>query len=171
MTRLPRMALALGTIGLVAATSLAASVMAPPGSRIGLLLFSVMAVAMAVQAVSSEPRDLIPAILLALVPVVALASEGAPGWLVGAPLAVLLLLAGEACALSWEVPAGDRGAMDFLLPRVVEAVILAALGLAAAVVVGMAGRLSPLSGILAVVIGAGALVILTLMLFGRRVTE
>ncbi|MBW2255670.1 MAG: hypothetical protein JRI25_13860 [Deltaproteobacteria bacterium] len=160
-----RMALAVGTVGLVGGVALAATVLNPPGSRVWMGICGIVAAAFALQAVSSEPRDLVPALLLAFVPVVGLASEGAPSWL-GPPLAGLLLLAGELSALTWEGPV--RMSEDgFLSTRLQEAGLVAALGLGVAVLLGAIGRIGPLGGTWAVVAGTAGLVGIAFVVFPR----
>jgi hypothetical protein len=74
----------------------------PAGSRFVLLICAILAVLMAVQAAIAEPRDLGWALILGLVPIVALVSDGSPSGLV-VPLGVLLFLACELNALRWRV--------------------------------------------------------------------
>ncbi len=133
-----RLALSVGSVGLVGGVALGAAELGPPGSRIWLGICGIVATAFALPAVSSEPRDLVPALSLALVPVVGLNSEGAMWWF-GPLFAGLLLLAGEISALTWEGPV--RMSEDgFLSTRLQEAGLFAALGLGIAVLLGAIAR-------------------------------
>jgi hypothetical protein len=139
--------------------------MNPMESRGWLLACAVIATGTAIQAVSAEPRDLIPALLFAMIPVAGLVSPGSPSWM-GPPLAALILLAGELSVLTWEDPA--RMAEDgSLVARLREAGVLAVLGTAVAVVVwGFAGIGVP-GGNLAVVVGVAGLVGVGWVVFGQ----
>ena len=61
-----RTVLMVATVVLVAGVALVAAALNPPGTRAWLIVCVIVAAAMAVQAVTSEPRDLIPALLFAL---------------------------------------------------------------------------------------------------------
>jgi hypothetical protein len=109
-----------------------------------------------VTAASSEPRDLVPALLFALVPVAGLASKGSPHWL-GLVLAALLLTAGELNALGWEGPA--RMAADgTLLTRLREIGVVAGLGLGLATLLGLVAGVVLPAGTWVVVVGAVGIV-------------
>lgn len=127
------------TVVLVGGVAFVAAALNPPGTRAWLAVCAIIATVMAVEAVSSEPQDLVPALLFALTPVVGLVSKGAPSWL-GPPFAGLLLLAAELNALCWEGPTRllSDGA---LTTRLQEAGLLAVLGL------GLAGLLGAIAGI------------------------
>lgn len=163
MKKRARTVLAVVTVGLIGGLSLTAAALNPPGSRTWLVVCGIVAAALSVQAVSSEPRDLLPAILLALMPVAGLASEGAPSWL-GLPFAGLLLVAGELGALTWEGPAAmvEDGS---LVPRVREAVIIAVLGVGIAVLLGAVAHTGLLRGTWAVVAASAAIVGVGLIVF------
>ena len=160
-----RFGMAVLAVALVAGVSVSAALLNPPGGRTWLVVCGIAATATAVQALSSEPRDLIPALLLALIPVVGLASQGAPSWL-GAPMVCLLLLAGELCALTWEGPAG-MAEDGFLAPRLQEVGLLAAVGLGVAALLAVAGLVSAPRGTWAVVVGSLALMGIAGVVFGR----
>jgi hypothetical protein len=97
----PRWTLALASLLIFGGVLVLAVALGPREGRILLLAFSLLAGGAAVQSVTSEARDLIPALVLALPPVMALAAPGSPTWLIG-PLAVLLFVAAELNALGWE---------------------------------------------------------------------
>lgn len=152
MSRWIRLALMTTVVGLVGIVGLSAALLNPPGTRTWLVLCALVGTGAAVQAVSSEPRELIAALILAILPVIGLASEGSPAWL-GLPFAALLLVAGELTALAWEGPARklEDGSLQ---ARLREAGSLALFGLGASVVVSAAGHMGLVSGTWAVVIGA-----------------
>lgn len=160
-----RMAIAVTAVGLVGGVAVTAAMLNAPGTRSWLLVCAVVATGMAVQAVTSEPRDLIPALVLALLPVVGLVSAESPSWL-GLPFAALLLLAGELAALTWEDPA--RMHMDgSLSPRLREAGTLAILGLGFALVLGAFGTVELPGGTWAVSMGSLGLVGVAALVFYR----
>lgn len=165
MTQRIRMLLALAAVGLVAGVALVAAVLNPPGTRSWLVVCAALAAAMAVQAVSSEPRDLIPALLFALIPVIGLASEGSPWWL-GPPFAALLLIAGELSALTWEGPVRMSEDGSFTT-RLWEAGIVGGLGLGVAVVLGAFGATSLTGGTWSVLLGSAGLVAVASVVFPR----
>jgi hypothetical protein len=164
-----RRVLALTTVGLVGGVSLVAASLNPPGTRSWLVVCGLLGAGMAVQAVSSEPRDLIPALLFALVPVVGLVSDGSPWWL-GPPLACLILLAGELSVLTWENPAGmaDDGS---LTSRLREAGLLAVVGLGTAIGLGAFGATGLLGGTRAVLAGSVGLVGVAWAALPRRTSK
>jgi hypothetical protein len=96
-----RWVLAAASLALFGGVLILAVSLGPPEAGFLPLAFAVLAGAAVVQSLTSEPRDLIPALVLALLPVIALAAPASPTWLIG-PLAVLLLLAAELNALSWD---------------------------------------------------------------------
>lgn len=169
MRRRVRAGLALATVGIVGGVALTAAALNPAGSRTWLVVCALVAGAMASEAVTSEPRSLIPAIVLALIPVAGLVSEGSPWWL-GPPMAALLLLAGEFSALTWEHPARmwEDGS---LMARLGESVVVTTLGLAAASVVSGFGSVKALGGTWAVVVASAGVVGLGLLVFRRPVDE
>ena len=61
-----RLTLAVATVVLVGGVALTAGLLNPPGSRIWMGICGILALAFSVQAVSSERRDLLTALLLAL---------------------------------------------------------------------------------------------------------
>lgn len=150
-----RILLALTTVGLVGGIGLIAAVLNPTVSRLWLVACGVMAAALSVEAVSSKPRDLLPAILFALLPVAKLPSAGVPSWL-GLAFASLLLVAGELGALVWDGPAGmlEDGS---LATRIREAVLMAMLGMGVAVLLDLVARTGLLRGTWAVAAGSAGI--------------
>ena len=153
-------------VGMVAGVALSALVLNPRSPNDYYLGLCVMlASATAVQAVSSQPRDLVPALLFALVPVAGLVSDRSPTWL-GPVFAAILLLAGEISAWIWEGP--TRMAQDgSLAGRVREAGILAATGLGLAALLGAATGVELLGGTWAVLMGAAGVWGITALAFPR----
>lgn len=148
-----RMALMAATVGVVGGVGLAAALLNPSEPRSYLV---VVAIAAAAQAVSSQPRDLVPALLLALVPVAGLISDGSLSGL-GPLLVVMLLLAGEINAWICEGP--ERMLEDeSLLGRAKEAAVLSATGLGVAALLRVAGRPELPGGTWAVLAGAAGIV-------------
>jgi len=151
-----RTVLMVATVVLIAGVAFVAAALNPPGTRAWLIGCAIIATATAVQAVTSEPRDLIPALLFALPPVVGLVSRGAPAWL-GPPLACLLLLAGELGSLSWEGPV--RMLEDGVLStRLGEAGIVVVLGLGLAVLLDTIAGMGIPRGTWTMVVGSLGLV-------------
>lgn len=160
-----RKALAVTSVAVMMAVLGVALAAAPSGLRWWLLVFAVAAVAMAVSAVLSEPRDLTPALLFSLAPVVALLSEDRTIWLV-APLAALVLFAAELNASSWDADGVGRG-RGAVARRLVQAGQVALLGLLAAWGVAAAARTTWLGGSAAVFVAALALGGFGYVVFGR----
>jgi hypothetical protein len=160
-----RTVLMIATVGLVSGVALLAAALNPPGTRAWLVCCGVLATGTAVQAVTSEPRDLIPALLFALLPVAGLAPEGAPSW-PGVVFAGLLLIAGELSALAWEGPlrASEDGSLQ---TRLQEAAVMAAAGLGVAALLGVLAGASRLRGTGAVVTGSVGLLGLAFIVFPR----
>ncbi len=160
-----RWVLASASLALFVGVLLLAVVHGPREARLLLLAFAALAGGAAVQSLTSEPRDLIPALVLALPPVMALAAPGSPTWLIG-PLAVLLLLAGELNALSWDCR-GPFPMSAVQRHRLLDTGVLVLLGLVGVLVVeavvvgGVAG------GRIAVALAALALGSLGLVMFQR----
>lgn len=158
-----RIVLMVATVVLVGGVALVAAVLNPHGTRAWLVFCGILAAGTAVQAATSEPRDLVPALLFALVPVVGLVSRGAPSWL-GPPFAGLLLLAAELNALTWEGPA--RMLEDGVLStRLQEAGLVAAVGLGLAVLLGAIARIGLPGGTWAVAAGSLGLVGVAFVVF------
>jgi hypothetical protein len=155
----------MASVGLILAVVGFALTAAPSGVRWWLLVFAVLAVAMSVSGVLSEPRDLTPALLLSLAPVLALLPDARASWLV-APLAALLLVAAELNALSWDADALGRGG-DAVSRRLAQAGQLAAIGLVASWVVAAAARTTWLGGSAAVFVAAAAVGVFGYVVFGR----
>lgn len=157
---------AAGSVAILAAAGLTAVAVGPSDSRLWLAFCVVFAVATAVQAVASEPRELTAALLFSLPPVISLVAEGSPTWLVG-PLGVSLLLAGELNALSWDFR--GRGVGGAVPVRRLERVgLLTALAFAAVLTVAAASEISILGGTTAFALAAVALTVLGEVLFRRR---
>lgn len=162
-----RFVLMVATVGLVGGVALVAAASNPPGARAWLVCCAILATGTAIHAVTSEPRDLVPALLFALLPVAGLAPKGAPSW-PGAVFACLLLIAGELGALIWEGP--NRMAEDgSLYARVQEAALMAAMGLGIAGLLGTVAGASPFGGTWAVVTGSAGLLGVALIVFPRVV--
>jgi len=146
----------------VGAVALAVA-LGPREARVLLVALGILAVAAAVQSVTSEPRDLIPALVLALPPVIALVADGSPTWLIG-PLAVLLFLAGELNTLSWEC----RGPFPMSAVQrrlLLDALALSLLALAGVLVVEAVVTLEVAGGRIAAALAALALGSLGLVMF------
>lgn len=160
-----RVALACCSVAIIAAVVVVAAALGPDDSRPWLLFCGLLAVAAALQSVVSEPRDLAPALLFSLPPVVALLAEGSPTWLIG-PLGVALLVAGELNALSWKSQAA--GSSDAARPgRLLDVGQLAALGLGGSAAIAALGRISVLEGTAAVVAAAAAIATVGFIVFRR----
>lgn len=162
MSAWPRIVLACFSVAIVAAVVVTAAAFGPEAPRRWLLLCGMLAVVAALQSVTAEDRDLAAALLLSLPPVLALASEGSPTWLI-ASLGALLLMAGELNALSWEcqVP----GPMKAGIPRrLLDTAGLAAVGLGGSLAVYFVAQVSTFGGTGAVVLAAVALAALGLLL-------
>lgn len=165
MTAPARIVAASGSVAIVAGVVVVAAALGPDDSRAWLLFCGLLATAAALQGVLSDPRDLAPALLLSLPPVVALASDGSPTWLIG-PLATALLVAGELIALSWE--SRGTGPTSSLGPRrLLEIGQLAALALAAALAVRVIPPVPVLGGAAAVAVAAAAIAALGILVFRR----
>lgn len=154
------------SVALVAAVGLSATRLSTSDSKVWLYFCVALAVATAFQSVASEPRDLTPALLFSLPPIMALVAKGSPTWLVG-PLGVLLLLAGELSALSWEFH-GEGPAVAVTVRRLRRTAPLVALALAAAVSVYVASRLLVVEGTPAFMAAAAALAGIGWVVFTRR---
>lgn len=151
------------TVALVGGVAFAAAALNPPGTRAWLIFCAIMATGLAVQAVTSEPRDLIPALLFSTPAVVGLVSKGSPAWL-GPPLACLLLVAAELGSLSWEGPGRMIGDGSFL-HRLGEVGFVAVLGLGLAALIHLIARPGIPGGTWAIVVGAVGLVGVALVAF------
>jgi hypothetical protein len=155
------------SVALFAIVNLSAALLASADATAWLLLCAALAIAAALQSVAWEPADLLAALMLSLLPLVGLLSGGGSVMLVGV-LAVLLLCAAELNVLSWEMEgAGPVGAG--LRRRLVSLARLGFLGVVAVLGVLVVARLPFVSGMAAVVVAAGAVVVLGRMVFGRAV--
>jgi hypothetical protein len=134
----PRLVLAAASVALFAAVALLAVLAAPPPWRAWLAACAGLALIAALQSVAADPRDLATALLLSLPPVLALLADAAPTWPVG-PLAVLLLVASELGAMSWDCQ-GTTDLTPAARARLMAMAPLAGLGLLGALVVTMVGR-------------------------------
>lgn len=137
----------------------------PPEAGGWLLIAAVPAVILTIQAAGSDPRDLIPAVLLGLFPVLALLLDGSPAWLIG-PLAACLLLACELAALSWECQ-GERGLSPARRRRLLAAIRLGAIAAAAGLAIGLIGATGVRAGTALVLGSMAALAGMGAVLFGR----
>ena len=154
----PRTVLAAASLALLLAVLLTALVAGPWLSRPWLSLSALMAIAMALLSVTSEPKDLAWALLFSAPPVAALAAEGSPTWLIGV-LAAGLLIAAELNTLSWEWPAG--GASDVVQRRFLEIGVLAGLGVVASLAVFAVARGPVMGPTSALVVAGGGLAALS----------
>jgi hypothetical protein len=136
--RRPRLVLAAASVALFAAVAVLAVPAAPTSWRIWLAGSAGLALIAALQSVAADPRDVAAALLLSLPPVLALLAHGSPTWLVG-PLAVLLLVASEMGALSWDCQ-GAVGLTPAARARLLGIAPLAGLGLLGALLVGIVAR-------------------------------
>lgn len=152
-------------VAIFAAVNVAAATLGPAAARPLLLLFTVAAVGVAAQTAALEFGALKWALLFSMAPLIALVAEGSPTWLVG-PLATLLLIASQLCALSWEIRGvGSNAAIPWDRLRIVGQ--LGALGLVASLAVERIASGPVLGGTLAIVLGGIALAGLALTVFGR----
>lgn len=164
MTRF-RVVLASCSMAILVAVVGVALTSGPGGPPVWLLFCGILAVAAGLQGVTSEPKDLTPALVLSLPPVVALAAEGSPTWLIG-PLSALLLLSAELQALSWECR-GTGSTGSFVPRRLLRVGVLVSLGLVASVGVEAVAGSWAASGTTAVALAAAALALLGLVVFSR----
>lgn len=167
MTMQARTVVSACSVGLFAIVNLSAALLASPDATSWLMLCAALAIAAAMQSVAWEPADLLVATTLSLVPLIGLVSGGGSVVLVGV-LGVLLLGAAELNVLSWEMEgAGPVGAT--LRRRLVSLARLGYLGVVAVLGVLVVARLPFVSGMTAVVVAAGAVVVLARLVFGRVV--
>jgi len=140
------------SVGLVTLVVGIALMALPAGIRWWLAVVALVGVLMAVPAAFSVPRELTPALLLSLSPVVALLFEDAAAWLVPS-LASVLLVAAELNAMGW---AGQGVGAEAVSRRLAQAGMLGVLGLAGAALVLALGQQTWLSGTVAVLVAAAA---------------
>lgn len=139
MTIERRVVVATASVCAIGTPVLAAVVLGPGGvTRVGLAAVGLVAFGMAISSLIAEPRELLAALVLGAMPVMALATEEATSWLVG-PLAVLLLVGGELNAWSWELGESESVRLD-TRRRTIGIVRLAALGLASSLLVTFVAR-------------------------------
>jgi hypothetical protein len=130
-----RVLLASASVALITGVVWLAVALGPPQGRLLLVGCGVLAVATAVQSVSAAPEDLTLAVLFTLFPLLALLGEESPTWMIG-PLGVLLFLAAELNALSWDA----RGPLSYTAAqrrRLVDAIILTTVGSSGILIVGL----------------------------------
>ncbi len=164
----PRLILAAASVALTLVVVATGVALGPDQFRRWLVFSGVLAVVTSIQSVASDQRDLTAALLLSTPPVVALLADGSPTWLIG-PLAVLLLIAAELSALSWDAR-GVRGGSSLThaqRQRLLDIAPLALLGFAGSVVVGAAAMVAVPGGTLAVGLAAIALAVLGRTVFRR----
>jgi hypothetical protein len=167
MTMQARTVVSSSSVALFAIVNLTAALLASADATPWLMLCAALAIAAAMQSAAWEPADLLAAITLSLLPLVGLVSDGGSVALVGV-LGVLLLCAAELNVLSWEMEgAGPVGAG--LRRRLVSLVQLAFLGVLAVLGVLVIARLPFVSGMAAVVVAAGAVMVLGRVVFLRAV--
>lgn len=158
MTMRTRVVLGACSVAIIGIVVITATALGPPAPRPWLVSSGILAVIMAVQSATSDPRELILAMLFSLPPVFALVADGSSAWLIG-PLGVLLLLAGELNALRWDAP--RTGPLEAVKRRrLFRAGQLAGLGLAGSLLVmAVASGPSP-DGTLTVAVASVLLVVL-----------
>lgn len=161
----PAVLLASMSVAIFAIVNAAATSLGPAAARMLLLACAIAAVGVAVQTAALELAVLKWALLFSMPPVVALAADGSPTWLIG-PLGALLLIASEVCALSWEIR-GVRPSAAILWDRLRNIGVLGALGLVASLAIAGIGSVPILDGMLAVVVGGTALAGVALVMFDR----
>lgn len=154
----PRAVLGACSVAIIGIVVVTATALGPGAPRPWLISSGILAVIMAVQSATSDPRELVLAMLFSLPPVFALVADGSPTWLIG-PLGVLLLVAGELNALCWDAPRAEP--LDAVKRRRLHHTgQLAGLGLAASwLVMAVASGPSP-DGTLTVAVASVLLVIL-----------
>lgn len=155
MRPLPRIVAGSCSVAVVLLVVATAAVLGPDGARSWLLVSGGVAVIAAIQAVTSDPADLAPALLFSLPPVIALLADGSPTWLIG-PLGALLLLAGELSALSWDLT-GTKPMSTLRRQRLRSMGQLTVLALAASLLVTIVGRAPSPRGTVAALLAATAL--------------
>lgn len=161
-----RQVLATCSVALFLVVTGVAIAFAPDGAQGWLLIAGLAAGVTAIQSVASDPRDLAPALVFSLFPVLSLLTPGSPAWLVG-PLAALLVVAAELSVLSWAWQ-GGRPPPPLRRRRLVEVAWLGALGLAGGLAVGVI-RFGPLpGGALVALVATAALVGVGHVIFSRR---
>ena len=156
--------LAAASVAMLALVVTVAVVAGPEHGRLWLILVGGLAVVVAVQSVFSEPGDLILALVLSLLPVVALSAEGSPTWLMG-PLGVLLFVSGELNALSWTCR-GPTGLSNVQRRRLLGVAPVALLALGGALAVSAVPPLPVFAGTLAVGLAGVLLASVGWALFG-----
>lgn len=144
----PRVALAAGSLGCLAAAETTAVAYGPAAARPPLAIGAVLAVALAGWAVARRD-DRIGAALVAGLPALLVVD---PAWLIG-PLGVLLLGAGELCAWSWE-QRGAGPAPALPVRRLERSGALCGAGLVASLLCYAVGRAHPWAGTVAVLAAA-----------------
>ena len=164
MSDAPRVLLSIGSVGAIAGAAGAGALLAPAPLFWWLLLCAFFATVAAFHGVTSNPRDLAAALFLALPPVAALAAEGSPAWLIG-PLAALLLLGGELCALAWTCE-GSRPLNDVQRRRLRASLGLALGAAGAGLAVGVLGGVALPGGTVALVGAAIVAAALARRVFG-----
>lgn len=103
----PRLLLAVASVAIILLVVATGAALGPLDIRRWLVFSALLAVIGAIQSVASDQGDLTAALLLSLVPVTALLADGSPSWLI-VPLGVLLLVAADLSALSWDCQGRER---------------------------------------------------------------
>ena len=152
MTGRARMVIAAASIVSFAAAVLTSLRLGPIEGRIWLSVIGVAAIVLCFPSLLVSPRDLLATVVASLAPLMALASEGEPSWLIG-PVAALLLLGAELNALCWEMQ-GPSALQSDARVRVSRIAALTLLGLAASFTVTIAARSSWLDGTVAVAVAS-----------------
>jgi hypothetical protein len=150
----------------ISAAIVVALQLGPRDIRVWLSVCGLVSVAMSVSSLVAEPRELLVALAFALPPVMALAAEGSPTWMI-APLATVLFVGAELNALSWEM-SGPRTTHALVRRRLVGIGGMAGLGLVGALAVGAVARTALLAPSLAVAVASAALAALGWVLLPNR---
>lgn len=165
MTVRPRIVFAVSALVIIVAVVTVATTLSPERGRPWLIASAILALLTALQSLTAEPRDLALALLFSLPPVIALVVGGSSIWLTGT-LGVALLVASELHALSWDCR-GTGPSKRLIQRRLPHIARLAGLGFSASILLGLFGRSSWVEGTPAVVLAAGALVVLGGLAFAR----
>jgi len=151
----PRYVLQMASVCAVAAAVFVAIANGTQPASTWLLFPGLTAIALSVSSAVADPRELLPALVLGAAPVMGLAHPAAPHWLIG-PLAVLLFVAGELNAWSWELVGHDPTGRDDRR-RLMGIARSATTGLVAAFVLSLVARSTLLDGLAAVALASVAL--------------
>ena len=156
----------------VAASALAVLVALSVGTgphRVWLTISGLVGVALVFPSLFTDPRELLPALVFSLPPVLALVADPATASL-AAPRAVLLLIGAALSALCWP-PGGARATGDAGRAHLIRIGQLAVLGLVAGIAVTLAAGLTWLESTAAVVVASASLAGLAGVVFSGASAE